>query len=129
MRVNIPKNPGQMILLSQAIGTKHGADGADSPLKVLDMADMANKTDTADQANKNAAKLYREGELATQNRDNALGTDNPVKGSVAYYVRAARDMLLGLYKGNEQKLGDWGFEVDYGPRSSGTQPPPAPPTT
>ena len=128
MRVNIPKNPGQVIQLSQAIGVKHGADGVDSPLKGLDMPDMANKTDTADQENKNAARLYREGELATQNRDNALGTENPVKGSVAYYVRAARDVLLGIYKGNEQKLGEWGFEVDYGPRSGGTQPPPPPVT-
>ena len=128
MRVNIPKNPGQVIQLSQAIGVKHGTDGVDSPLKGLDMPDMANKTDTADQENQNAARLYREGELATQNRDNALGTENPVKGSVAYYVRAARDVLLGIYKGNEQKLGEWGFEVDYGPRSGGTPPPPPPVT-
>ena len=128
MRVNIPKNPGQVNQLSQAIGVKHGADGVDSPLKGLDMPDMANKTDTADQENQNAARLYREGELATQNRDNALGTENPVKGSVAYYVRAARDVLLGIYKGNEQKLGEWGFEVDYGPRSGGTPPPPPPVT-
>ena len=47
---------------------------------------------------------------------------------IDYYVRAARDVLLGIYKGNEQKLGEWGFEVDYGPRSGGT-PPPTPPVT
>jgi hypothetical protein len=29
-----------------------------------------------------------------------------------YYLAAARDILLGIYKGNEQKLGDWGFEAD-----------------
>ncbi len=114
--------------LAKAIGAKHRADGANSPLKGLGMDDMESKTTEAGTQNQNAAKLYRDAELATQNRDNALGTDNPVKCSVAYYVRAVRDMLLGLHKGNEQKLGDWGSEVDYGPRSCGTKPP-APPVT
>jgi hypothetical protein len=42
----------------------------------------------------------------------SYGSDASTAGTVAYFVRSARDILLGLNKGNEQKLGDWSFEVD-----------------
>ena len=32
-----------------------------------------------------------------------------------FVVTSARDILLGLNKGNEKKLGDWGFVVDDSP--------------
>ena len=114
-RINIPKNPGDKIKLAKAIKTKHTAAGAASPLNGLDMADFGNKTDTADTENQNADKFYKAAEKATQDRDLALGGDNPPKGTVDWYLRAARDVLGGLNKGNEKKLGDWGFEVDDSP--------------
>jgi hypothetical protein len=76
------------------------------------MADFIVKTTTADTQNLASAKSYRDAELATQNRDIALGGDRSTQGTVNYYATAVRDMLLALYKGNEQKLGDWGFTVD-----------------
>lgn len=110
VRVNVPKNPDQLIQLAQSILTKHAADGAASALAGLDMADLNAKTATADTQNKATAKLYRDAETATQNRDLALGTDGVIKGTVGYYVRSARDVLLGIHKGNEQKLGDWALK-------------------
>jgi hypothetical protein len=110
-RINIPSNPDDLIKLAQAIGKKHTTDGATSPLTALNMADMNTKTTTADTQNQSSAKLYRDAETATQNRDNALG-DKSTQGTVNCYVASVRDVLLGLYKGNEQKLGDWGFTVD-----------------
>ncbi len=126
-RVLIPKNPDQLIKLAKSIGAKHTADGAASPLASLDMVDMDGKTAKADIENQAAAKLYRDAETATENRDLALGSDNVVKGTVAHYVRSVRDVLLGLHKGNEQKLGDWGFEVDASARGGGGQPAPPKP--
>jgi hypothetical protein len=41
-------------------------------------------------------------------------------------VKSARDILMALYKGSEQKLGDWGFDVDTSTRSSGPTPPTPP---
>ena len=70
-----------------------------------------------------SAKLYRDAETATQNRDFALGGDSPSKVTVGYYVRAVRDVLLGIYKGNEQKLGDWGFDVDMSARPAAAKTP------
>jgi hypothetical protein len=55
--------------------------------------------------------LRRDAEVATENCDLAIG-DNGNPLTVEYNVRSARDILAGLNKGNERKLGDWGFEVD-----------------
>jgi hypothetical protein len=117
-RVNIPTNPDEMIALAQAIGKKHTADGANSPLSVLNMTEMDAQTTAADTQNKSAGQLYRDAEKATQNRDLALGINNPVKGTALNYVRSVRDILSGIYKGNEQALGDWGFEVDQSTHST-----------
>jgi len=124
-RVSIPSNPDDMIALSKSIGTKHAADGAGSPLTALDMADMGAKTTAADTQNQASVKFYRDAETATQNRDLALGTNDPVKGTVLNYVRSVRDILSGIYKGNEQKLGDWGFDVVEQSAKSGATPAPA----
>ena len=125
-RINVPKNPDQLIQLAKSIVAKHTNDGAASPLGGLEMADMAVKTNTADTENKNAARFRRDGETATQNRDIALGSgpSGPVKGTVEHFVKSTRDVLLGLNKGNEQRLGDWGFGVDTSVRPGSTPPPP-----
>ena len=111
-RIKIPKNKDAAIKLAQAILKKHLADGAASPLTPLNIADMTAKAGTADTQNQLAAKLYRDAETATQNCDLAVGVDFTSPGTVNYYNASARDLLAGIYKGNEQKLGDWGFEVD-----------------
>jgi len=111
-RVKLPKNKSLAIKLAQAILAKNQADGAASPLVSLNITDMGGKTTTADTQNQLSEKLYRDAETATQNCDLALGSDYTTPGTVNYYLAAARDILLGIYKGNEQKLGDWGFEVD-----------------
>jgi len=123
-RVNIPRNPDDLIALAKSIGAKHAADAAASPLAALNMADLGAKAATADTQNLASAKAYRDGELATQNRDLALGADKTTQGTVNYYVSSVRDVLLGLYKGNEQKLGEWGFMVDQSAQA-GAKPAPA----
>jgi len=111
-RVNIPKNKALAIKLAQAILAKHTADGAGSPLAALNITDMTAKTAAADAQNKLSDKLYRDAETATQSADLAIGSDYTTPGTVNYYLASARDILGGIYKGNEQKLGDWGYEVD-----------------
>jgi len=124
-RVNIPKNPDELIKLAQSINTKHTSDGADSPLSGLNMTEFNTKTGNADLSNKTAAQLHRQAEQATENRDIALGADAAPAGSVMQYVRSVRDVLLGIYKGNERKLGDWGFQVDSSAQSSSKPTPPS----
>jgi hypothetical protein len=40
----------------------------------------------------------------------ALGKVTP--GTMRFFAASARDILAGINKGNEKKLGDWGFVVD-----------------
>jgi hypothetical protein len=40
------------------------------------------------------------------------------RNSVRFIVSSVRDILMGNYLGQEQTLGDWGFEVNQSPRKS-----------
>lgn len=45
-----------------------------------------------------------------------------------WFVTSARDVLLGLNKGQEQQLGEYGFNVTYGtPTSAAKKQPKTPP--
>jgi len=114
--VTIPTNPDELIGLGQRNLKKHVADGAGSPLNVLNMADMQAKTIAANTLNISAKQLNRDKEEAFENRDIALGIDVSqeagIPGTVDFYLKSCRDVLLGIHKGKEQKLGQWGFEVD-----------------
>jgi len=110
--VTIPVNPQELIGLSERTLTKHAADGANSVLSALDMADMQAKTTLAKIRDAQAGQLNRDKETAFEARDLALGDDTGTEGTVIFYVTSARDILLGIYKGKEHKLGDWGFEVN-----------------
>ena len=119
LRINIPTKPDKLIELAQAILLKNGDLGANSPLKTLRISDFQNLTVTADTKNKLSKNLYKQAERATEERDIALGHDGPLSANtVRFFVASARDLLSGIYKGNEQALGDWGFEVDTSPRPS-----------
>ena len=124
-RVNIPANADKLIQLSQAVLAKHVAMGAASPLGGLKIAEWTANTATADTENKKAAQLRRDAEKATQNRDNAM-SDNTDPLGVEFNVKSARDILMALHKGNEQVLGDWGFDVDTSARPAGPTPPTPP---
>jgi hypothetical protein len=43
------------------------------------------------------------------------------ENTVRWFVNSARDVLLGLNKGQEQQLGEYGFNVTYGPAASATK--------
>ncbi len=119
MRINIPSNPDLLIQLASTILAKHTALGAASPLAGIDgIASFGTQVTAADTHNKNAKDFAQKSEQATETRDNALGYDTTTPGSVRYVVTAARDVLAAVNKGNEHKLGDWGFVVDATPASA-----------
>jgi len=117
MRVNIPTKADDHITLAKAILAKHTALAAASPLNgITGIANLGSQTTAADTYNQSAKSLNKQAELATQNRDLALGQSGQLTpGTVRFFVTSARDILLGLNKGNEKKLGDWGFVVDDSP--------------
>jgi hypothetical protein len=113
-RIDIPTNADDLIGLAKSIKTKHDALADDSPIKgVKDIASFGAKLSTADTKNALSKQLYKDAEKATQDRDLALGQSGQLREqTLRYWVTSTRDILLGLNKGNEQALGDWGFTVD-----------------
>ncbi len=84
------------------------------------MTDMENKNTIAGKKHVLAKKLSREAEAATKARNLALGKgkdqQSTTPGTVLFYVTSIRDVLLGLFKGQEHKLRNWGFDVDVSTR-------------
>lgn len=127
MRINVPGNPGELIALAQAILDKHTKLGAASPLNGIDgIANFGAQVNAADTNNKLADNLYKQAETATEARDKALGPNATTPGFVRFFVTSARDVLAGLNKGSEHKLGDWGFQVNQSAQASAK---PAPAST
>ena len=122
----IPKQPVKLIELAEKILAKNTLEGVHSPLTGLDIDDFTDKTETAREKDTLAKTLTQEKQLAISTRDLLCGfvkkqtTTTP--GTILYYVTQARTLLLGLNKGNEMALTQWGFTVHHG----GT-PPPTPP--
>ena len=52
----------------------------------------------------------------TEKRNKTLGIArdqaSTTEGTLLFYLSSIRDVLLGKYKGKEQSLGEWGFEVN-----------------
>ncbi|MCO5254472.1 MAG: hypothetical protein M9892_08930 [Bacteroidetes bacterium] len=127
--VEIPSNVVDLLLLTKAVLDKNTADGVDSPLEDFDMADLQVKYDIAKAKQDLTVKLNRDRETAFQQRDLAMGRGRKqisvTKGTLKFYLTSARDILLGYNRGEEQNLGDWGFDVDTSQPSNPTPPTPA----
>lgn len=120
LRIPIPVNPDEQITLAKSILAQHKKLGANSPIAGLNMDDFVAKVGLAENQNDLGKQLHKDGETAFQKRDNALGPQKGEEkpGTVKFYLRAARDTLAGQNRGNEQKLGDFGFTVDTTPKKS-----------
>jgi hypothetical protein len=129
MRIVIPENPDDLVALAKAIEAKHTALGAASPLNgINNIASFGPLVTTADNNNQQAKSLSEQAKTATEARDNALGQRTQLTpGTVRYFVTAARDVLLGLNKGSEHKLGDWNFQVIAAAASNNSAKTPAQP--
>lgn len=117
-RVFIPQNSQEIILLGENIVAKHTSDGVNSPLSVINMADMEDQVVAARAKDTLALQLNRDKETAFEARDRALGIypgmEPSMPGTVLYYLQSCRDVLLGVYKDNKHLLGDFGYEVARG---------------
>lgn len=116
IKVIIPDNVEKLILLALSIFAKHLLDGGTSVLNGLNMTDMQNKANLAQTQHNLSEQKSRDAETATEARNNALGADDSyLEGFVMFFVTSIRDFLLGQFKGQEHKLGNWGFVVNDSP--------------
>jgi len=81
------------------------------------LADAKAKRDEAKELHKQAEKLNEEANLAL-----GIGKSQNSKTSntVLSILTASRDTLLGIYRGQEEALNDWGFNVTSGGNSKKT---------
>jgi hypothetical protein len=109
--ITIPENPQELRGLSELVHAKHVVDGAASKLAGLDMADLLIKKNSAKTFDETAGQQNRDKEQAFEDRDLLLGVKNNNPGTLNFYAKSCRDVLLGLNRGQERKLGGWGFNV------------------
>lgn len=106
VQVIIPRNADKLTKLVDKVLKKHNTDKEVSLLKVLASASLKALNDSAAQKLSDAAAANRNKETATQARNLALGTakgqTTKTPGTVAYYIRSIRDILLGIYRGKDK---------------------------
>lgn len=124
VQVIIPLRANALIELAKLVMQKHYNDGSSSLLQGLDWNALNTRLYEAEQKLQEGQALNREKEKATQALHIALGTDkgqsSKTPNTIQYVVRAVRDLLLGNFRGREQELGAWGFEVNF---NTSTNPP------
>lgn len=118
-RVRIPRTAEGLLTLTERLCARHDADAAASPLAGLDMARLKANCTLAKTEHGRASEFRQKAEQCTEVRDRTLGiaSAKTEEGTALFTVLAARDVLLGLHKGREHRLGDWGFEVDASPKA------------
>lgn len=116
IKVVIKRQPDFLIDLGSDALAKHTADGASSIIPDDIADDLATVLPLADAANKVQKQAYLVSEAETEKCNLLTGlslTQNSrTEGTLYFYILSARDILLGLYRGKERNLGNWGFTVN-----------------
>ena len=106
-RVTIPTNPGELIKLTASVYTKHVADGAKSPLLILESPTWEEVGPDVQKVVKTQARIEElEKELKA-----LYGERDPHLASFTDIDRRSRDLLLAKYSSNPAKAGEHGFDV------------------
>lgn len=116
VKVEIPEHkPDDLIKLADKVLAKHTALGVSSPVKVLDMETFTENLNMGKDKRVEAKKLHDEAEALNQQAGLNLGIDKSqnakTPGTVYSILTSIREILLGVYKGQEKKLSEWGFDV------------------
>ena len=108
----MPEDPSDTIRLLRSVKKKHTELAAASPLAGLEWDKITPALERAEEQDALSDQQYRDAEKATKERNLQMNT---VKAA----LRSARDVLLGVYRSNPKKAGDFGFTVNDSPRSNG----------
>ena len=103
-KVHIPRDPTALIALLKKILEKHVELGTASPLLALGWDEMTPDLTKADTQDQLSDSLRKQAEKATGERDKYMP-------DLVEFVRAVRDVLLGVFRDNPDALGDFGFTV------------------
>ncbi len=108
VRVEIPGDPSELIVLAAKIEDKHAKLGDKSPLKELE------DVETFGPAVTRAAGHDGKADEFEAKRETEIGERNKDVPAVKEGVRTRRDLLLAVFASNPKKLTEWGFNVSEG---------------
>ncbi|MBK6977909.1 MAG: hypothetical protein IPH28_13065 [Cytophagaceae bacterium] len=111
VKIKISRNVQEVLEQAQLVITKHNADAQTSVLNALqdvNWTEVKTQVDTCLGHHLRAEELRRQMELSYRERDKLLGP-------IIENVKASRDLLLGVFRSNPKRLGDWGFKVSDKP--------------
>jgi len=116
IKVEIPESkPDLLNKMGEDVLKKHTELGDKSPLNGLDMETFALKLKDGISKRAQAKNLHEQAELLNQQAGLSMGIDKSqntkTAGTVYSTLTSARDILLGLNRGQERKLNEWGFDV------------------
>ncbi len=129
VRVEVPTHkPDQFISLAESINSKHESLGEASPLVSLNKMDVfSGKLGEGKQLRDESKELKRSSESkmeqAKLNLGLATGQTSATPDTVYNLMLRVRDLLLVTYRGNEEKLSEWGFKVVVGQAKTGRRQP------
>ncbi len=126
VKVAIPTGkPDEFVKLAKGILKKHQADGSDSPLTTVDMALFDDALKKSDDKRTESQDLRNKSEARMQEAYSYLGIGKgqniETPGTVYHLISRVRDQLLVTYRGNEEKLSEYGFPVVVGTAASPTK--------
>lgn len=126
VKVEIPsKKPDEMLTLAEKLAKRNAELADKSPISSLNMSALNSALKAAKEKREQARRLHEEAEKLNQEANLALGIDGTQKsktpGTVLNIVTSARDILLGLNRGKEEKLNEWGFKVVNGTASKSSK--------
>lgn len=119
VKVEIPsKRPDDLITLAEKIEKRNEELAAKSPLSSFNMTAFSTTLKAAKEKREQARKLHDEAEKLNQESNLELGLDasqnSKTPNTVLNIITSARDILLGLNRGKEEMLNEWGFKVVSG---------------
>lgn len=125
VKIEVPGNsPDALIALGEKIDKKNTELAGDSPLRSLKMTALKDGLSVAKTKKEQARELRRQAEKLNEEADLALGLgktqNSKTPDTVLNIITAARDVLLGINRGKEEALGDWGFKVVSGSSAKNT---------
>lgn len=116
VKVEIPRDsPDDLLKLSSEVEQNHLKLGEASPLNGLDMKTFTAKLKSAEENRKEAKRLHAKAELLNEQALLDLGiakSQNSKTPDTLYNtLTRVRDILLGVNRGREENLNEWGYKV------------------
>jgi hypothetical protein len=116
VRVKMPSGSADKLIdLCSHIEKQHTTLGSASPASFLEMDDLGKKIESVKDLRKKAQELHREAEKLNQQANLILGISktqsSTSEGTLLNIATRIRNILLGIYRGREENLNLWGYNV------------------